>query len=163
MSLRSAVIATLVLSSCVKAPTEKKAAPPFDLPTVVGSTLSLASLKGKVVILDFWATWCGPCIEEIPHYKEFLKENQPRGVEVVGMVVQSGEREEIAEFVKKHGMTYPQVMGTDALQDAYGGNLGLPVTFVIDAQGMIEDKIVGSPPGKFRRLQETVDRLLPKS
>src|SRR5829696_7432105 len=98
MRLFAAAMLALLLPACGAAPqaSDTRPAPAFDLPAVDGGgKVSLASLEGKVVVLDMWATWCGPCIAEMPHYAEFARKNQPRGVEVVGIVFASGEPQEI--------------------------------------------------------------------
>jgi thiol-disulfide isomerase/thioredoxin len=111
-------------------------------------------------VLDFWATWCGPCIAEIPEYSEFTRKNQGRGVEVVGVVVDSGDPQDIQDFVREHRITYRQLLGNEETMDAFGGNRGLPTTFVIDRQGVIRKKVMGSVKGKFEDLQKTVDAAL---
>jgi len=164
MLMRSTAVATLTLflAACGKPPqaSEARPAPAFDLPSVDGGRVSLASLKGKVVVLDMWATWCGPCIAEMPDYAEFARKNQPRGVEVVGIVFASGEPQEVADFVREHRISYRQLLGPDELLDSYGANSGFPTTFVIDAQGIIKLKLLGAVPQKFEKLQKAVDEAL---
>src|SRR6186997_1862191 len=125
----------LLLAGCGKPPqgSDARPAPPFDLPAVDGGRVTLASLKGKVVVLDMWATWYGPCIAEMPEYAEFARKNQPKGVEVVGIVFASGEPQEISDFVREHRIPYKQLLGPDELLDSFGANSGFPTTFVIDA------------------------------
>jgi len=135
-------------------------APPFDLPDLNGGRTTLESLKGKVVVLDFWATWCGPCIQEIPEYASFWRRNQPRGIEVIGVVMDSGSAQEINDFVREFKIPYRQLIGDEKTGDAFGVNQGFPTTFVIDGKGMIRTKLLGSPPTKFEKLQELVDAAL---
>ncbi|HEY7509859.1 MAG TPA: TlpA disulfide reductase family protein [Vicinamibacteria bacterium] len=155
-----AVLTTASLAACRAPQSEVRPAPAFELPDLAGGKVASSQLKGKVVVLDFWATWCGPCIKEIPDYAEFWRKNRSRGVEVVGVVCDSGEPAEIQDFVREYKIPYRQLLGDEEIQVAFGALQGFPTTFVIDGEGVIRKKILGSPPGKFEALQKLVDEAL---
>ncbi|RJQ62889.1 MAG: TlpA family protein disulfide reductase [Stygiobacter sp.] len=119
-------------------------APDFELPTTDGKKLKLSSLKGKVVILDFWATWCPPCRKGIPDLVELKKKYGKKGFEVIGISVDSPQtKEEVVPFMKDYGINYPVVYGNEAITISYGGIQSIPTAFVIDKQGKIVASYVG--------------------
>jgi thiol-disulfide isomerase/thioredoxin len=110
----------------------------FTLKDVTGADVPLQSFKGKVILLDFWATWCGPCKVEIPHFIEFQEKYGAKGLQVVGVSVDDPV-DKLAPYVKEMGMNYPvlQGLGHDAVQDAYGPILGIPVSVMISRDGKV--------------------------
>jgi cytochrome c biogenesis protein CcmG/thiol:disulfide interchange protein DsbE len=118
-------------------------APNFSLQDMDGQPLNLASYKGKVVLLDFWATWCAPCRDEIPHFVEFQKSYGAQGLQIIGISMDDGPKP-VREFYQQFKMNYPVAMGTTQLAQSYGGILGLPVTFLIGRDGRIVAKYVGA-------------------
>jgi thiol-disulfide isomerase/thioredoxin len=156
-----AISAVLMSAACGVPPTQQNTvAPPFDLPNLAGGRTTLASFQGKVVLVDFWATWCTPCIKEIPEYTDFYAKNKSRGVEMVGVIFDSGEPDEVREFLQKTKVAYPQLLGAEELLKDYQANQGFPTTFVIGKKGQIVKKVLGSPTGKFLGLQKAVDEAL---
>jgi peroxiredoxin len=129
-------------------------APAFTLTDLNGKNVSLADFKGKVVILDFWATWCPPCRKEIPDFVTMQKEYGARGVQVVGVALD--ELPKVQAFVQENGMNYPVLMGTDAVVARYGGIEGIPTTFIIDRKGKIVERFEG-----FRPRSVFVDAITP--
>lgn len=115
-------------------------APDFTLETLDGGEMTLSELRGKPVLVDFWATWCGPCEETIPVLVEFQRKYGER-VGVLGISV-DWEREAVAPFAREHRMNYPVLFGDESLAMQYGAP-GFPTLFVVDAQGQIVEAHVG--------------------
>jgi thiol-disulfide isomerase/thioredoxin len=118
-------------------------APAWTLKDLAGKSVSLADFRGKVVVLDVWATWCPPCRAEIPHFIEIQNEYKDKGVTVVGISVDSTGPADVAQFVKDNGMNYPIVMADEATATAYGADQGIPTTVVIDKNGNVVARHLG--------------------
>ncbi len=119
-------------------------APAFTLTNLDGKSISLADFRGKVVVLDFWATWCPPCRKEIPDFIDLQNEYGSRGVQIVGIALDEPER--VRAFARQNGMNYPVLLGSDVVTMRYGGIEGIPTTFIIDKSGKIANKFEGFRP-----------------
>lgn len=117
-------------------------APDFTLKGIDGKDLALSSLKGKVVIIDFWATWCPPCREEIPGFIEMYKKYKDQGLEIIGISVDKDENK-LKKFIADNGVNYPIVSFTKDVTEAYGGIQSIPTTFILDHQLNIVGKHIG--------------------
>ena len=118
-------------------------APDFTLPQLGGENLSLSTYRGKVVLLDFWATWCDPCREETPHFVELQHRYGDRGLQIIGISMDDGP-EPVRAFYEQFHMNYPVLMGNAKTGELYGGVLGLPITFMIGRDGRIYAKHIGA-------------------
>jgi len=123
-------------------------APPFLARDLSGNVVSTAALKGKVVLLNFWATWCGPCREEIPEMIK-LQAQYKDTLEVIGASEDEAAPEQVAKFAKRAGINYPVIMSSAQLEREYGRVAALPTTFVINADGRVVQKNVGVYPFEF--------------
>ena len=139
------VLATVLVALSVVVPAQAgKKAPDFTLKTSDGKVVKLSKLKGKVVVINFWATWCGPCRSEIPAFNELYKQYAERGVEFIGISVDEGGWSDVKPFVEKMHMAYPVVLGDAALTRLYGGVDAIPTTFVVDRDGFLVERHIGS-------------------
>jgi thiol-disulfide isomerase/thioredoxin len=146
-------------------------APNFSLQDLKGKTLTLADLKGKVVILDFWATWCGPCRREIPDLNAIYKQYKNKGVTVVGIALDDSGKADILKGMKKHKLiiSYPVLIGEGgfnnktfaACAESAGIKIeGIPTTFILDKEGKIVSNYVGTQ--EKRVFTDELDKLLKK-
>lgn len=132
-------------------------APDFTLESLDGKSVRLSDLRGKAVLLNFWATWCVPCKIEMPWLVELQSEYGPQGLQIVGVAMDDSSKEDIAKFAKDMGVNYPVLIGKNAVADAYDVP-AMPESFFIDRDGRIVDKIIGLK-GKAD-IEESVRRAL---
>jgi thiol-disulfide isomerase/thioredoxin len=118
-------------------------APEFSLSDLKGQKLSLSDHKGKVVLLDFWATWCGPCEEEIPQFIQLQNQYGAQGLQIIGLSMDDSAKP-VNAFYERVKMNYPVAVADANLGQLYGGVFGLPVNFVIARDGRIAAKFVGA-------------------
>lgn len=150
--LGAAVALCLTLTSCVpeqavraavKEAKTRKTAPDFTLKDVNGKPVKLSDYKGKVVLLNFWATWCGPCKIEIPWFKEFETTYKNQGFAVLGVAMDDEGWEVVKPYLKDKEVNYRVVVGTEQVSVLYGDVESLPTTFIIDREGRIASIHIG--------------------
>jgi len=134
--------ATLVRASSVK----PSPAPEWKLKDVDGKVVSSDQFKGKVVVVDFWATWCPPCRTEIPGYIKLQKKYADQGLVIVGISVDTDGPEVVRKYMKEVGINYTIVMADDQIQDLFAPIQGYPTTFIIDRDGKIRNRKLGREP-----------------
>jgi len=115
----------------------------FSVQDLKGQPLELPNYRGKVVLLNFWATWCTPCRAEIPNFVQFQDSYGPQGLQIVGLSMDD-DAKPVRAFYEQFKMNYPVGLATDKIAQSYGGVLGLPVTFLIGRDGHIAAKYVGA-------------------
>ena len=118
--------------------------PDFSVKDLQGRAVSSADLRGKVVLIDFWATWCQPCKKEMPGYQKLLDRYSPNGFAVIGFKFDTMmDMEDPVLFAKKMGVRYPLAVASDDLKQKFGGIEGLPTTLIYDRQGILRKKVIG--------------------
>ncbi len=137
-------------------------APPMEIKTTSGEKLSLADLKGKVVLVKFWATWCGPCAMSTPHIQKLYEQRKDDGFEVLGVALENDDGQQIPGFVRQFGVTYPVGLADPPdLRNAWlSPNAGIPTVFIVDKKGIVRWSRSGYAPSGEHEIDEAVDRLL---
>jgi len=162
-----ALVATSALSArALQEDEELKPMPVVKLTDLEGKQISAESFKGNITIVDFWATWCGPCIAEIPAYNALQEKYASKGVKLVGVTMMSGEAKEVKQFIaslatkdKSKNMKYTVLMGDD--DQGYDLKLmGFPTTFLVTKDWKIYRKFIGGGPRKLAQLEADIDKLL---
>jgi cytochrome c biogenesis protein CcmG/thiol:disulfide interchange protein DsbE len=168
VSCATATLAAVLMAACstsapvkaasVKPEKDRKPAPDFALKDSDGKIVKLSDYKGKVVLLDFWATWCGPCKIEIPWFMDIQRKSKDRGFEVLGVAMDDEGWEVVRPFAAKMAINYRLVIGNDMTAQAYGGVDALPTTFLIDRSGKIAAVHVGLSSKK--EFEDGIEQLL---
>ena len=155
------VVAALLFTSVTAsaAPKPGKPAPPFKAFAISGQPVSLDSLKGSVVILDFWATWCPPCRESLPFFSELHRKYGKQGLQIIGMSVDEAGEKHVKAFVAEKKIPYNIVMASSKVQADYGVR-ALPVLFVLDKNGVVIEQMLGFSPNHGRVLENIVKKHL---
>ena len=159
--MKKAVLASLALACCIgvfatscrsssgpgggPAGAVHTVAAGFSVQDLNGHPLDLTAYRGKVVLLNFWATWCTPCRAEIPNFVQFQDGYGSQGLQIVGLSMDD-DAKPVREFYQQFKMNYPVGMATDKITQSYGGVLGLPVSFLIGRDGRVAAKYVGAVP-----------------
>ncbi len=131
------------VSAAVKATKDRKAAPDFTLKDSNGYSVKLSAYRGKIVLLNFWATWCGPCKIEIPWFIDFQQQYKDKGFEVVGVAMDDEGWTAVKPYLAERKVNYRILLGNDEVTTLYGGVDSLPTTFIIDKTGKISSVHIG--------------------
>jgi thiol-disulfide isomerase/thioredoxin len=150
------------LSANKPAAANARPVPEFDLVKLDGGSLKSSDLKGKVTVIDFWATWCESCLPEIPHYNELRKKYAGKGAEVLGFTMDSGSAEDIKPKAAEFKIEYPLILSNDTVAEGFG-IIGYPTTFVVAPDGTIYKRYIGALPDKPQKLEKDIETLLNNS
>ena len=154
-------VAALLLSVSLAdaAPRRGQPAPSFKAFSIAGQPISTEGLKGSVVILDFWATWCPPCRDSIPFFAELHRKYSKQGLQIIGMSVDEGGERVVKDYAQQHRIPYPLVMASGKIQKDFGVR-ALPVIYIIDQNGIVKEQIMGFSEGAGTVIENLVKKQL---
>ena len=153
------VLILICLALINAAAQEPKPLPEFSLPRLNGQTVNSQELRGNIVVLDFWATWCAPCVSEIPAFNKLQAKYRPRGVRVIGLAVQSGWASDIRKFLARHRMRYTVLVGTDQTVADFEA-VGFPTTYLVAPGWKVYKKYSGPEENKLAEIERDIETLL---
>jgi peroxiredoxin len=138
-------------------PSSGRPAPDFELPSLTGKAVRLTDFRGKVVFLNIWATWCGPCREEMPSMEKLYQALKDDNFEILAVSIDSKGADVVAPFAQKYNLTFPILLDQKGSTGSLYGTTGVPETFIIDQRGVIVSKVIGyrnwADPGVIRSLK----------
>ena len=156
---RFSFLTFLLMFFCFNLFADGEKAPDFSLADLQGNPFRLSDVSGKVVVLDFWATWCPPCQESVPQLVELQKKYGPQGLAIVGISLDRAGKRVVKPFAKKFKVNYTLLVGDySKVVDDYGGIIGIPTLFVIDRNGNIVTSYIGYV--EIEELEEQIKKLL---
>ncbi len=160
ISLFALMSLTGIVSNPAYSLSNENLAPTFELKDLEGKKVSLNDYKGRVIILNFWATWCAPCRAEMPSLEGLYRSFKDKGLVVIGVSVDSSERT-VSSFVRGKGLSFPILLDKEkeVAFDSYGV-VGLPVTFIIDRSGVIVEKVFGERQWDSEEIKRKIKKLL---
>lgn len=140
----------------------------FSVQRLDGTELSSSDLKGKILVVDFWATWCGPCLTEIPSYNALHEDYADRDVQLLGITLQSGSTEQVRDWVarpiklgsQEFTLDYPVVMGNEDMEYSWGPIYGFPTTYLVDSDWKVRKRWIGAVADKGEQLRILIDQLI---
>jgi peroxiredoxin len=139
-----------------------ESAPNFTLPGLDGKMVSLTDHKGKVVLLNIWATWCLPCVEEMPSMEKLYQELKDEGFEILAVSIDESGAEAVLPFMKNHKLSFPALTDTEGAMKNLYQTTGVPESFIIDKDGIIVEEVIGprdwATPGAIRYFRNLIQR-----
>jgi thiol-disulfide isomerase/thioredoxin len=157
--LLAAVLAVLIVTACSGGSRDLSiAAPDFVLPAVDGAMVRLSDYKGKVIIIDFWTTWCAPCQEQVPILTKLHKSYSEKGLVILGISLDVEGLEVLGPYVHENMVPYKVLMSDDKVNRAFGGIATIPTLYIVDRNGRLVRKLIGFH--NYRDLEDEIKRYL---